>query len=341
MMFDRYLKTVVGGEPLSQTEAYETARMLLHDNIPEVKAAALLSAMRTRKERASELSGFVQALYEEAVTVDTDVELLDTCGTGGDGLGTFNISTTAAIVVASCGVAVAKHGNRAMTSSVGSADVLEALGVNIELTPDEARRMLDKVGITFLFAQHYHPIMKAVGPLRRSIGVSTIFNFLGPLINPCKLSYQIMGIFDPDLQEAIGMTLTGLGRKRALVVYGDNGIDEINPSGITRVYDASFLGSRHYPLDPLELGLEIYPLESIKGGNRETNARIVERVLEGEIGPHRQAVLLNVAAGLMAAGKAGTIKEGLAMGAEAIDSGKSKATLRNMVSFSRDRVLAC
>ncbi|MGE5464458.1 MAG: anthranilate phosphoribosyltransferase, partial [Syntrophothermus sp.] len=339
IMFDRYLKTVVGGEHLNQNEAYETARMLLHDNIPEVKAAAFLTAMRTRKERASELAGFVQALYEEAVTVDSDSELIDTCGTGGDGLGTFNISTTAAIVVASCGVSVAKHGNRAVTGSVGSADVLEALGVNIELTPDEARRMLDKVGITFLFAPHYHPIMKAVGPLRRSMGVTTIFNFLGPLINPCHLSYQVMGIFDPHLQEAIATTLTTLGRKRALVVYGENGMDEINPAGTTEIFDASPQGSQQYRLDPLALGLELYPLEAIKGGDRETNARILEGVLAGEPGPYRQAVLLNAAAALMAAGRAVGIGDGLLVAAEAIDSGRSTQTLRNMVSYSRDKVL--
>lgn len=338
-MFDRYLKTVVGGEPLNQAEAYETARMLLHDNIPDVKAAAFLTAMRTRKERAAELSGFVQALYEEAITLDSDSELLDTCGTGGDGLGTFNISTTAAIVAASCGVSVAKHGNRAVTGSVGSADVLEALGVNIELTPDEARSMLDKVGITFLFAPYYHPIMKAVGPLRRLLGVTTIFNFLGPLINPCRLSYQVMGIFDPHLQEAIGTTLTGLGRKRALVVYGDNGMDEINPAGLTDIYDASPQGSQHYRLDPVELGLELYPLEAIKGGDRETNARILEGVLSGQTGPYRQAVLLNAAAALMAAGKVQGIGDGLIMAAEAIDSGRSILTLRNMISYSRDKVL--
>ncbi|NLW91611.1 MAG: anthranilate phosphoribosyltransferase [Syntrophomonadaceae bacterium] len=338
-MFDYYLKTVVGGESLNQNEAYETARMLLHDNIPEVKAAAFLTAMRTRKERASELSGFAQALYEEAVTVESDSELLDTCGTGGDGLGTFNISTTAAIVVASCGVSVAKHGNRAVTGSVGSADVLETLGVNIELSPDEACSMLDKVGITFLFAPHYHPIMKAVGPLRRSLGVTTIFNFLGPLINPFSLSYQVMGIFDPDLQEAIATTLTCLGRKRALVVYGENGMDEINPAGITEIYDTSLLGKQQYRLDPLELGLELYPLESIKGGDRETNARILQGVLSGESGPYRQAVLLNAAAALMAAGRTAALGEGMVVAAEAIDSGKSIRTLRNMVSYSRDRVL--
>jgi len=188
-MFDRYLKTVMGGGFLSAEEAYSTARMLLHDDIPEIKAAAFLSALRTRKERAEELNGFVQAIYEEAITIDSDFELLDIVGTGGDMLGTFNISTAAALVVASCGVPVAKHGNRAATSSVGSADVLEALGVNIQLSPDEARHLLDNVGITFLFAPNFHPILKKVGPLRRQIGIATIFNFLGPLLNPCPFGY--------------------------------------------------------------------------------------------------------------------------------------------------------
>ncbi len=338
-MFDRYLKSVVGGESLSHEEAYTTACMLLHDNIPEVKAAAFLSALRTRKEKASELSGFVQALYEEAVTIDSDDELLDTCGTGGDGLGTFNISTAAALVVASCGVAVAKHGNRAVTGSVGSADVLEALGVNIELSPDEARHMLDEVGITFLFAPHYHPILKQVGPLRRALGVTTIFNFLGPLLNPCRLSYQVMGIFDPDLQEAIGLTLNRLGRKRALVVYGDNGMDEINPAGITRVYDVSQVESSSYELEPGALGLSSIPLENLRGGDRDTNARIVRRLVAGELGITRQAVLLNAAAALMAAGKVPGMLEGLEMAAQAIDSGKTAAILRNMISYSQDRIL--
>ncbi|WP_242848872.1 anthranilate phosphoribosyltransferase [Syntrophomonas palmitatica] len=327
-MFDRYLKCVVGGESLNPEEAYLTARMLLHDNIPEVKAAAFLSAMRTRKERAGELEGFVQALYEEAVKIDSDYELIDTCGTGGDGLSTFNISTAAALVVASCGVRVAKHGNRAMTSNVGSADVLEALGVNIELNPDEARKMLDEVGITFLFAPHYHPILKQVGPLRRSLGVATIFNFLGPMLNPCTLTYQVVGIYDVSLQEAIGDTLARRGRKRALVVHGENGMDEINPAGKTLVYQVDNGQGHFYDLDPVDLGMEHVPLDSIRGADRETNARIVYEVVGGKPGPHRQTVLLNAAAALMVAGRAADYKEGMQLAAEAVDSGKSMRTLK-------------
>jgi anthranilate phosphoribosyltransferase len=340
-MFDRYLKTVVEGEYLDLEEAYLTARMLLHENIPEVKAAAFLSALRTRKETAGELSGFVQALYEEAVTIDSDEELIDTCGTGGDGLGTFNISTAAALVVASCGIPVAKHGNRAVTGSVGSADVLEALGVNIQLNPDEARQMLDKVGITFLFAPHYHPILKQMGPLRRGMGVATIFNFLGPLLNPCSLAYQVMGIADAGLQEAIGQTLLQLGRKRALVVCAQNGMDEISPVGTTRVFDVGLKQQQIYNINPTLLGVAPFGLEAIRGGDKESNARIIDQVLQGTPGPHRQVVILNAAAALVAAERSSDLEEGMMMAAEAIDSGKSRAILQAMISYSRDKVIPC
>ncbi len=340
-MFENYLKKVVGGESLNIEEAYSAAKMLLHDNILEVKAAAFVSAMRTRKEKAEEIGGFVQALYEEAITIDTDLELIDTCGTGGDGLSTFNISTAAALVVASCGVPVAKHGNRAATSKVGSADVLEALGVNIQLSPDEARHLLDKVGITFLFAPNYHPILKQVGKLRRQIGVATIFNFLGPLLNPFKLSYQVVGIADPTLQEALAETLLHLGRKRSMVVYAENGMDEISPICGTRVYDIKTEGLSIYDIDPLQLGITPFSLDSIKGGEIQTNAGIIQQVLEGKTGPYRDTVVLNAAAALMTAGRVKDMEEGMEMACEAIDSGKAKATLLNLISYSRDKVLKC
>lgn len=340
-MFDRYLKTVTGGDFLSAEEAYITAKMLLHDDISDIKAAAFLSALRTRKERAEELNGFVQAIYEQAITIDSDSELMDIVGTGGDGLDTFNISTATALVVASCGVAVAKHGNRAVTGSVGSADVLEALGVNIQLSPDEARHLLDKAGITFLFAPNFHPILKQVGPLRRQIGIATIFNFLGPLLNPCPLAYQVLGIADASLQEAVAGSLNEQGRKRALVVHADNGMDEISPMGRTRVYDIALAGKQIYDIDPAELGFAEYSLDSIKGGNAQANAMIVRQVLAGQLGSYRDTVLLNAGAALMTAGKASDIPEGIDLAAEAIDSGKAKGTLQAMISYSRDRILGC
>lgn len=340
-MFDKYLKKVVGGEYLSTDEAYHSAHLLLHDSITEVKAAAFLAAMRSRKERSEELFGFVQALYEEAVTVDAGDELIDTCGTGGDGLNTFNISTASALVVASCGVPVAKHGNSAVTGKVGSADVLEALGVKIRLQPDEAHRLLDKTGISFFFAPFYHPVMKEVGPLRRALGVATIFNFLGPLINPCKPIYQVIGIYDQALQETVAQTLLNLGRKRALVVHGENGMDEISPIGPTRVFEIQNETIHSYQIQASHLGINPFHLADIQGGNLELNARIVREVLEGKPGPQRQAVVLNSAAALMTAQKAYSIEVGMQIAAAAIDDGKALAVLRNMISFSQDGVLAC
>ncbi len=340
-MFEKYLKRVMEGDCLDIEEAYNAAKMLLHNNISEVKAAAFLSALRTRGEKAAELSGFVQALYEEALTVATDLEVIDTCGTGGDGLGTFNISTAAALVVASCGVPVAKHGNRAVTGKVGSADVLEALGVNIQLEPDEALHLLDKAGITFLFAPNYHPILKQVGKLRRELGVATIFNFLGPLLNPLKPSYQVMGIADPHLLEAVAETLVFLGRKRGLVVWAENGMDEISPVCTTRVCEAQEDVLTLYDINPEQLGIPSFSLDSIKGGDIHTNVAVVRDVLEGKPGPCRETVAVNAAATLVVAGRANNIREGIEMSYEAIDSGKAKTTLLNMIRYSRDKVVKC
>lgn len=221
-MFGNYLKSVLNGNSLNAHEAYNTAQMLIHEQVPPTQAAAMLGALRIRKESFEELAGFVEAIYEEAVKIDVDQELIDTCGTGGDGLGTFNISTAAALIVASSGVAVAKHGNRAMSGTVGSADILEALGVNVQINPDHARRMLDKVGITFLFAPFYHPILKQVGALRREIGAATIFNFLGPLLNPCPLTYQVMGLADSSLQDATERLFSCLQKIRRIINRSSN-----------------------------------------------------------------------------------------------------------------------
>ncbi len=340
-MFDQYMKKVMGGDSLTMEEAHDSAQMLLHDSISDIKAAAFLSAMRTRKESVGELSGFVHALYEEAITIDTGMELIDTCGTGGDGLNTFNISTATALVVASCGIPVAKHGNSAVTGKVGSADVLEALGVNILLQPDEAHRLLDKTGISFFFAPFYHPVLKGVGPLRRALGVATIFNFLGPLLNPCKPVYQVIGIYDQALQKTVAETLMSLGRKRALVVHGENGMDEINPVGSTLVYDIKNDRIDSYLLQASSLGIGPFSLADIQGGDLELNAQIVRKVLEGKPGPHREAVIINTAAALMTAGQAEDMNLGMQMAAEAIDDGRAMATLRNMISYSRDGVMAC
>lgn len=340
-MFDCYLQKVVGGEFLNAEEARHCAAMLLHDKVADAKAAALLSAMRTRKENADELIGFIQALYEEAIILDTGMELIDTCGTGGDGLNTFNISTAAALVAASCGIPVAKHGNSAVTGRVGSADVLEALGVNIRMQPTQAQRLLEKTGISFFFAPFYHPVLKEIGPLRRQLGVATIFNFLGPLLNPCKPVYQVIGIYDPSLQDTVAHTLMKLGRKRAWVIHAENGMDEISPVCATRIVDIKDNTLYDYQLQPSDLGVGPFALTDIQGGDLKLNTRIVREVLDGQLGPRREAVLLNTAGALMTAGRAKDMQEGMQIAAEAIDSGKTRETLRNMVSFSQDGVMVC
>lgn len=340
-MFGQYLKNVLNGVSLSSEEAYCTARMLLHDEVPPTQAAALLGALRTRKESYEELAGFVEALYEEAIKIDSDMELIDTCGTGGDGLETFNISTAAALIVASCGVAVAKHGNRAASSKVGSADVLEALGVNIQMQPDHARRMLEKVGMSFFFAPNYHPVLKQVGPLRRELGVATIFNFLGPLLNPCPLTYQVLGLADANLLEAMAQTLIYQKRKRALVVHADNGMDEVSPCSNTAVYDIENGHIKAYTINPAQAGLKPVAPEAIKGGDAATNAQIIVSIAEGELSAYRDAALINAGAALMTAGRSADLQEGVAQAAESIAAGKMKAVLLNMISYSQDKVLAC
>ncbi|MGE5417314.1 MAG: anthranilate phosphoribosyltransferase [Acidobacteriota bacterium] len=338
MVFDTYLKQVVGGQPLTSDQAYQAANMLLTDNISEIKAAAFLTAMRVRRENEAELYGFVQALREHAVPMEADVELLDTCGTGGDGHGTFNVSTTAALVVAACGVPVAKHGNRAVTGKVGSADVLEYLGVRVDLTPDQSRRLLDEAGITFLFAPHYHPILKQVAGLRRGLGVATVFNFLGPLLNPFDLAYQVMGVADPGIQGTVATTLQRLGRKKALVLHAENGMDEISPAGITTVYEVTPGNILINTVDPLEMHIPAHSLASISGSDVEVNAGILLNVLDGQIGPCRDVVLLNSAAALIAGAKAHNMTEGMLLAAEAIDSGRALTVLKNMINFSRDGI---
>lgn len=340
-MFNIYLQKVVGGQSLDSDEAYHAARLILHDNISSAKTAAFLAALRTRKETSSELTGFATALYEDAIKIDTDLSLTDTCGTGGDGLSTFNISTTAALIVASCGVTVAKHGNRAVSGKVGSADVLEALGVRIDLKPAEALNLLEKTGISFLFAPYYHPVFKKISSLRQDIGVASIFNFLGPLLNPCKLSYQLMGTFDPEMQEALALTLISLGRKNVMLVHAEDGMDEISPICKSRICQVKNQQADISYFDPSLLDIKPFPLQLIKGGDKKQNARIISDILDGKKGPCRDTAALNAAATLLTAGRVKDMQEGLETALEAIDSGKVKSKLKAMVSCSRDGVMVC
>ncbi|QGU00093.1 Anthranilate phosphoribosyltransferase [Candidatus Syntrophocurvum alkaliphilum] len=340
-MFRDYAKRIISGEHLLSDDAYKVAEQLLNNDVDAVEAAVFLIALRTRKESEDEIIGFVNGLKDRSIKLETDFELLDTCGTGGDGLNTFNISTAAALVTASCGVSVAKHGNRAISSACGSADVLEALGVKIDLTPDDSKRLLDKTGITFLFAPYYHPLLKKLAPLRKHIGVPTIFNFLGPLLNPFQLTYQVLGVSDVNLQETMAKALQKLGRKRSMVIHACNGMDEISPTGLTRVYECHGNKLKFYHIDPQKFKINSIQLKDIKGTNAKQNASIIYKLLSGEKGPCLDVVLLNAAASLMIANKAKSMTEAILIAQEAIDSGKALSTLRSVISYSRDQVVIC
>ncbi|MGA2539266.1 MAG: anthranilate phosphoribosyltransferase [Terracidiphilus sp.] len=330
------------GTALTREEAADVLTEILGGAVPDVEVAALLTVMATRGEQAPELAGFVDVMRQRALHVplsdEERGELVDVVGTGGGGPLTFNISSGAALVAAAAGAKVAKHGNRAVTSRCGAADVLEALGVPIELSPDLAAECLRETGFMFLFAPLYHPAMKAVGPLRKALGFRTIFNLCGPLTNPAGARNQVIGVLAPSRVLLVGRTLASLGAKRAFVVHGSDGIDELTTTGesvVCRVEEAEdgapkLKGAR---ITPEMAGLERSTLDQFVGGDVETNTALLYDVLTGIAGARRDIVLLNAAAALVAAGLAFDLKEGVAMGAEAIDSGQAAATLAKLRQF--------
>jgi anthranilate phosphoribosyltransferase len=331
------------GSALTREQAAAVLDEILSGEASEIETAALLTVLATRGEQVPELAGFVEAMRARAITVPlTDeerAELVDTCGTGGGGPLTFNISTGAALVAAAAGAKVAKHGNRAMTSQAGSADVLEALGVPIALGPGMAAECLRETGFMFLFAPLYHPAMKAVGPLRRALGFRTIFNLCGPLTNPAGARSQVIGVLAPSRVLLVGRTLAALGAKRAFVVHGTDGIDELTTTGesvVARIEESATGGPPELKgarVTPEMAGLPRATLEEFAGGDIATNASLLYDVFTGIPGARRDIVLLNAAAALVAAGLAGDLKEGVAQGAEAIDSGQAAATLAKLRQF--------
>jgi anthranilate phosphoribosyltransferase len=331
------------GEALTREQASGVLEEILSGSVPEVETTALLTVLATRGEQAAELAGFVETMRARStplplIDAERD-ELVDTCGTGGGGPLTFNISTGAALVAASAGAKVAKHGNRAVTSLAGSADVLEALGVPITLGPELAAACLRETGFMFLYAPLYHPAMKAVGPLRKALGFRTIFNLCGPLTNPAGARAQVIGVLAPSRVLLVARTLVTLGAKRAFIVHGTDGIDELTTTGesiVARV-EESEVGEeptlRASRITPEMAGVPRSTLEQFSGGDVATNAALLYDVLTGIPGARREIVLLNAAAALVAAGLAVDLKEGVAQGAEAIDSGQAAATLARLRQF--------
>ncbi len=330
-----FLSRLVRGDDLGEAEAAEAMRLIFEGEATPVQIAGFVVALRLKGETVEELTGFARAARAAATPIAAPEGLLDTCGTGGDGLHTFNISTLAAVVAAAAGAKVAKHGNRAASSACGSADVLEALGVKIDLGPDGVVRCIDEAGIGFLFAPVFHPSFRHAAVPRRELGVRTVFNILGPLCNPAGARRQALGVADAGLAGKMAECLQNLGVERALVFHGCDGMDELSLSGPSRVLDVSPAGVRAYEIEPAGLGLTPAPTAALRGGDAAENAALAHRLLAGEAGPRRDAVLLNASAALQAAGLAGDFPEGIAVAARALDSGAAAAVLDRWVEVSQ------
>ncbi len=331
------IKTVVLGRDLAQEEAAAVMEQIMTGEATPAQIAAFLTALHLKGEHDAEIAGMAEVMRAKAVRVHHDSPVLDTCGTGGDASNTFNISTAAAFVAAGAGATVAKHGNRAMTSKCGSADVLEGLGVDIELDADGVARCMREAGIGFMFAQKFHPAMRYVGPIRREIGIRTAFNVLGPLTNPAHAEYQVLGVASAPLAEKLARALSRMGTQHALVVHGTDGVDELSLSAPSLVWEvrAGQQPQRH-EITPELLGLERAGRETILGGTVAENVATVRGILGGEIeGPKHAIVLLNAAAALVAAERAADLREGIDVAQQSIQSGAAHDRMERLVTTSR------
>ncbi len=337
------LGRVVSGASLSEDEAAAVIGEVLDNAATPAQTAAILIALRMKGETVEEMRGFVRAMLAHSVPVRVDGDLVDVVGTGGDRLSSINVSTLAACIVAGAGVRVCKHGNRAASSSVGTADVLEALGVAVDLGPAGVVRCVEEVGFGFCFAPRYHPAMRFAGPVRRELGVPTVLNFLGPLANPARVTRQLVGVSDPAMAPKMAEVLRSNGSVHAMVVHADDGLDELSvtsPSSILEVVadpdEPGACGLRTWRLEPEELGFARATMSELRGGDAGFNARVIRSVLEGERGARRDIGVLNAAAALMVAGAASSLGDGVTMAAHALDSGRALGALEGLVRVSRE-----
>ena len=321
-------------ENLSYEEAKAVMNEIMSGEASDVQKSAYLTALTMKGETIDEITGSAEEMRNHAVQLSHEGDVLEIVGTGGDKSDSFNISTTSSLVIASAGVPVAKHGNRAASSKSGAADVLESLGVNITISPQKSAELLQNIGICFLFAQSYHTAMKYVGPIRKELGIRTIFNILGPLANPASANLQVMGVYDESLVEPLAKVLSNLGVKRALVVYGQDRLDEISASAETSVCEVKDGTFKSYTISPEQFGLTRCKKEELTGGTPDENAAITKAVLAGEQGARRTAVVLNAGAGFYVAGKADSIEAGVRLAEELIDSGKAEKKLEEFVKYS-------
>lgn len=335
-MIAEALKLVVAGSSLSEREAADLLDYIIDENPSDIQVAALLTALAVRGETVDELTGFAQVMRRRAASFTTRHQIyVDTAGTGGDGRGSFNISTTAAFVIAGAGVPVAKHGNRSISSRSGSADILDRLGVRVVLSAALAGRCLDEIGICFMFAPAFHPATLRVAEVRKQLGIRTAFNLLGPLTNPAHPPRQIVGVYAKNALEKCAEVLNRLGTQRAWVVWGHDGLDEVSLSAPTSVAEVSQGQVRYFEVTPEEFGLESAPAEAVRGGDPVENAATLHRILSGaERGPLRSIVLVNAAAAIYVAGAAPSFKEAARLAAESIDSGRAAEKLKQLIEMT-------
>ena len=334
-MFQEIAKTLMDKEPLSPMQANLCINLMMENKISDIQKASLLSLIQAKGVTPDELAAFAATMREHSIKLENvcGEPLLDTCGTGGDGLGTFNISTASAFVAAACGVKVAKHGNRAASSKCGSADLLEGLGVKIDIDPEVIKTCIRETGFGFMFAKNHHPAMGHMGVVRKELGFRTIFNLLGPLCNPASTEIQVMGVFSPQWVPVIADVLKSLGTTRALIVHG-SGMDEFSPCSETLVNELQEGAIKSYTVVPEDFGLKSCRLEDIKGGDVKENTKIVQNILEGHQGPKTDAVVLNAAASIYAYGISDSIKEGVTKAQEALAKGSAKKTLEKLVEIT-------
>jgi len=334
-MIKEAIATLVSGRSLTMEETASVMEEIMEAEVTPAQFGAFVIALRIKGETANEITGFARTMRAKAIRVMTAHPAIDVVGTGGDNSNTFNISTAAAFVAAGAGLKVAKHGNRAASSQCGSADVLEALGVRISLNAEQVQRCLEEVGIGFMFAPAFHPAMKYAAAPRREIGIPTVFNILGPLTNPADVKAQVLGVADGSLVEKLALVLQSLGSHHALVVHGEDGLDEITLTEETRVCELKDGHIQSYSICPGDFGLPRASLDSLRGGTAEENATLLRKILASAPGPQRDVVLMNAAAALVAGDRASLLEQGVGLAREVLDSGRALAKLEQLIEFSQ------
>ncbi len=337
MNFTENLNTIIQRKDLTKENMSSMMSDIFSGSITDSQIGAFMAALATKGETFEELAGAALTMRRKAAKIQTVSKIVvDTCGTGGDSSGTFNVSTTTALAVAGCGITIAKHGNRSISSKCGSADVLEELGVKIDTDPEIVEEAVNEIGLGFLFAPKFHSAMKYAAKARKEVGIRSIFNMLGPLTNPAATRYQLLGVFAPQLTEMFARALKLLGAERAFVVHGHDGMDEITVCAPTRISELNGGMIKTYDIDPVDFFDEYADPQSLKGGDAELNADITRAILKGEKGPRRDIVLINTAAALVAAGAAENLKNGIKQAEQSLDSGKAMKKLEELIEFTQD-----